>query len=66
MSASSPATIVAKVMRHRQVQPLPELEGIHIEGLDGRPFPVQVDGDYIGEFAEVEFGVRPAGLAVVS
>jgi len=54
------------VMRHRQVEPLPELAGIHIEALDDRPFPVQVDGDYIGEFAEVEFGVRPAGFVVVS
>jgi diacylglycerol kinase family enzyme len=56
----------AKVMGHRQVQPLPELKGIRVEALDDRPFPVQVDGDYIGEFAEVEFGVRPAGLVVVS
>jgi hypothetical protein len=27
---------------------------------------VQVDGDYIGEFAEVEFGVTPGGLLAVA
>jgi diacylglycerol kinase family enzyme len=54
------------VMRHRQVEPLPEIAGVRIEAIDDRPFPVQVDGDYIGEFAEVEFGIRPAGLLAVS
>ena len=29
-------------------------------------FPVQVDGDYIGEFAEATFEVRPASLLVVA
>jgi diacylglycerol kinase family enzyme len=30
------------------------------------PKPVQVDGDYIGEFERVEFGVKPGGLLAVS
>jgi diacylglycerol kinase family enzyme len=54
------------VMRHRQIEPLPELAGARVEAIDDRPFPVQVDGDYIGEFSEVEFGVTPAGLLAVS
>jgi diacylglycerol kinase family enzyme len=54
------------VMRHRQVEPLPELAGARVEAIDDRPFPVQVDGDYIGEFSEVEFGVTPGGLLAVS
>ena len=33
---------------------------------DGRPFPLQVDGDFVGEFTEVEFGVKPGGLLAVS
>jgi diacylglycerol kinase family enzyme len=33
---------------------------------DGRPLPVQVDGDYIGELPEVEFSVQPRGLTVVA
>ncbi|MFL5906142.1 MAG: diacylglycerol/lipid kinase family protein [Solirubrobacterales bacterium] len=31
-----------------------------------RPFPVQVDGDYIGEYTELRFSVDPAALTVVS
>jgi diacylglycerol kinase family enzyme len=56
----------ASVMRNRQVQALPELSIATVEALDDRPFPVQVDGDYIGDFSEVEFGVTPAGLMAVA
>lgn len=54
------------VMRHRQVEPLPELSRILVEAIDDRPFPVQVDGDYIGDFSEVELGVTPGGLMAVA
>jgi diacylglycerol kinase family enzyme len=54
------------VMRHRQVEPLPDLSEMRIEALDERPFPVHVDGDFIGNFAEVEFGVRAGGLLTVA
>lgn len=60
------------VARHRQV--------VHFEGVteatissisenaDGapRPFPVQVDGDYIGERTEVELRVEPGALTIVA
>ena len=38
------------------------------EDQDGvlRPFPVQVDGDYIGEYTELDFSVEPGGLTVVA
>jgi diacylglycerol kinase family enzyme len=54
------------VMRHRQVEGLGELAGFRVEAIDERPFPVQVDGDYIGEYGEVEFAAVPAGLLAVS
>jgi diacylglycerol kinase family enzyme len=54
------------VMRHRQVEGLGELGGFRVEAIDERPFPVQVDGDYIGEYGEVEFAAVPAGLLAVS
>jgi diacylglycerol kinase family enzyme len=54
------------VMRHRQISPLPELAGLRVEAVDDRAFPVHVDGDYIGDFSEVEFGITPAGLTVVA
>jgi diacylglycerol kinase family enzyme len=54
------------VMRHRQIEPMPEIAEAVVEAIDDRPFPVQVDGDYIGEFERVEFGVKPGGLLAVS
>ena len=54
------------VMRHRQIESLLELRHARIEAIDDRPFPVQVDGDYIGEFSEIELGVQPGGLLAVS
>jgi diacylglycerol kinase family enzyme len=54
------------VMRHRQVEPLPELSALHVEAIDDRAFPLQVDGDYIGDFSEVEFAAVPGGLVAVA
>ena len=54
------------VGRHRQIESLPDLKTLRVESIDGKTFPLQLDGDYIGEFDEIEFGVQPAGLAVVS
>ena len=31
-----------------------------------RPFPVQVDGDYIGDHGELELGIEPGALAVIA
>src|SRR5206468_1445290 len=31
-----------------------------------RAFPVQLDGDYIGEHSEVDIGIEPAALTVVA
>jgi len=36
------------------------------DGGSPRRFPVQVDGDYIGEFAELQAGIEPRSLTVVS
>jgi diacylglycerol kinase family enzyme len=54
------------VLRHRQVQGLGELAGLRVEAIDERPFPLQVDGDFIGEYDHVEFGVTPGGLRAVA
>jgi diacylglycerol kinase family enzyme len=54
------------VLRHRQAEGLGELSSLRIEALDGRPFPTHVDGDYIGEYEELELGVTPGGLLAVS
>ena len=56
----------AHVTRHRQILPFQGLRGLHVRSCDERPLPLQVDGDYIGEATEIEFGVTPGGLSVVS
>jgi diacylglycerol kinase family enzyme len=54
------------VSKHAQVEPFQGLSSIRIASRDGRPFPMQLDGDHVGDFMEMDFGVRPLALAVVS
>jgi diacylglycerol kinase family enzyme len=54
------------VVRHRQVRSLPAMREATVESADGRPFPVEVDGDYLGELDVAAFGVAPRALAAVS
>jgi diacylglycerol kinase family enzyme len=57
---------------HRQIEQLTGVTEAIISSIsetkegDTRPFPVQVDGDYIGEKAEVELRVDPGALTVVA
>ena len=58
--------------KHRQIEEFDEVteaavRSISMDG-DGqpRPFPVQVDGDYIGEHTELTFGVDPGALTIVA
>lgn len=72
-------TIAARVLAtglrtpdHRQIDHFDGIVRCRIESLsrdaDGRirAFPVQVDGDYIGDHGELELGIRPAALTVVA
>lgn len=56
----------ATVSRHRHVQGLSRLTEARVEALDGGRFPLQVDGDFIGEFERVDYGVEKRALAVVA
>lgn len=56
----------ARLEGHRQLEVLGRLAQLQVRSLDDRSLPLQVDGDYIGEVAEVEFGVLPGGLSVVA
>jgi diacylglycerol kinase family enzyme len=55
-----------QVARHRQMRAFSGLSALRVHSTDGRPLPVQVDGDYIGELEEIEFSVQPHGLMVVA
>jgi len=54
------------VARHRNVESFPGVELCELESIDGRPLPVQVDGDYIGDRERLEVGVLAGGLGVVA
>jgi diacylglycerol kinase family enzyme len=54
------------VLRHRQIEGLGELKSLRVDAVDDRPFPVQVDGDFIGEFDSVRYGVTPGALLIVA
>jgi diacylglycerol kinase family enzyme len=56
----------ARVAKHRRVTGFTALNGLRIRTLDGRPLPLQVDGDYIGEADEADFSVTPGGITVVA
>jgi diacylglycerol kinase family enzyme len=60
---SGRATTVSK---HRQIESFPDTVEALVESTDGRPFPVQVDGDYIGEHQSVRYSAAPAALTIVS
>jgi diacylglycerol kinase family enzyme len=56
----------AQVTRHRRVHGFGGVNGLLVRSADGRPLPLQVDGDYIGEAEEARFTVRPGGMLVVA
>ena len=56
----------ARIARHRHVSSFPELTELTVQSADGRPLPLQVDGDYIGEVDEARYSILPRALHVVS
>ncbi|HVE67146.1 MAG TPA: diacylglycerol kinase family protein [Solirubrobacteraceae bacterium] len=56
----------ARMVRHRQVDGFTSAAPIVVRSADGRPLPLQVDGDYVGEVDSVEYAVIPQALSVVS
>ncbi len=65
------ATVIARLLggragaveRHPQVRSASGLPGAVVRGHD---LPVDADGEFLGSFSEVVFGVRPGALRVVS
>ena len=58
--------------RHRQIEHFEDVTEARVSSLsetrDGvvRPFPVQVDGDYIGEKTEIELHAVPGALTIIA
>ena len=51
---------------HRQIESLAGLEGFRVVSEAETPFPLEVDGDFLGEFEAAEFEAAPRSLSVVS
>jgi diacylglycerol kinase family enzyme len=57
---------------HRQIDHFDGVAECRVESMSKdaegriRPFPVQVDGDYIGDHGELELGIEPGALAVIA
>jgi diacylglycerol kinase family enzyme len=60
------STRARTVQRHRQVEGITGVTSARVKAIDGRPFPLHVDGDYVADFTEVEYGVSPGGLLAVA
>jgi diacylglycerol kinase family enzyme len=56
----------ATVARHRRIETFRDVAEARVTSTDERPFPVQLDGDYIGDSDELVLGVAPRALAVVA
>jgi diacylglycerol kinase family enzyme len=51
---------------HRHVSSFPELTELTVKSTDGRPLPLQVDGDFLGEVTEARYNILPQALHVIS
>jgi diacylglycerol kinase family enzyme len=56
----------AGVAGNRQVTGLKDLSELLVSSSDGRPLPLQVDGDYLGEVTEARYSIMPQALNVVA
>jgi diacylglycerol kinase family enzyme len=72
-------TIAARVLserlhapRHRHIEHFEHVSEARLRSISAdregklRPFPLQVDGDYIGEHTELELGIEPGALTIVA
>jgi diacylglycerol kinase family enzyme len=53
------------VADHPQIDAFPLLREACVISADGRPLPVEADGEFLGEHHRVEYGVAPGALRVV-
>jgi diacylglycerol kinase family enzyme len=56
----------AHIARHAKVEAFAGVHEVTARSTDGRPVPLQVDGDHIGDAEEATFTVEPGALRVVA
>jgi diacylglycerol kinase family enzyme len=54
------------VQRHRRIVGYQGLETARVTALENRSFPLEVDGDYLGEADEAHYGVSPLALSILA
>jgi diacylglycerol kinase family enzyme len=54
-----------RIVDHRQITGFSDVRSVRARSVGGGEIPLQLDGDWVGDFSEVEFGVLPDGLTVV-
>lgn len=55
-----------RMVDHRQIHGFHGVHELRCVSVDGRPIPLHVDGDHIGDVPEAVFGIQPGALSVVS
>jgi diacylglycerol kinase family enzyme len=56
----------ARVARHRQISSFRDVSELTVSTADGKPLPLQVDGDYLGEVTEARYSILPRALNVIA
>jgi diacylglycerol kinase family enzyme len=56
----------ARIAKHRGIAAFAGIHEATIRSVDGRPIPIQVDGDHMGDETVVQLSVGPGALRVVS
>jgi diacylglycerol kinase family enzyme len=55
----------ARIARHRGIAAFAGVRAATVRSLDGRPVPLQVDGDHMSDETVAELDIEPGGLRVV-
>jgi diacylglycerol kinase family enzyme len=56
----------ARIAKHRSIAAMAGITSATVRSVDGRPVPVQVDGDHMSDETVAELSVRPGALRVIS
>jgi diacylglycerol kinase family enzyme len=56
----------ARIAEHNGVHAFAGVHEVRVRSVDGRPIPLQVDGDHIGDAEEATFGIDAGALQVVA
>src|SRR6185437_1707282 len=55
-----------RTVEHRQIAGFADVAQLTVRSSDGRPLPLQVDGDFLGEVDEARYSIKPSALTVVA